>query len=124
MRSLAFGEASGMYGSRLRKTLLKGLPGDGGGGRDFSAGGGLTPAAVAEKKIEWARPVPKAPEEPWDSRGPILRTWRPFSIHFGSFLGFGAIWGRTPHYLRLQHWHSTYIQLGHSTWAFSIGIQY
>ena len=37
-----------MYGSHLRKTLLKGLPG-GGGGRVFSAGG-VNPPAVAGKK--------------------------------------------------------------------------
>ena len=30
-------------------------------------------------------PVRKAPERPWDSFGPILEAWRPFSIHFGPF---------------------------------------
>ena len=86
---------------------------------------GVTPPAVAEKKIEWARPVPKAPEEPWDSCGPILRNWRPFSTNFEPFWGFWA----GPPYLRLQHWHSTLafnigIQHWHSTLAFNIGIQH
>ena len=114
-----------MYGNHLRKTLLKGLPG-GGGGRVFSAGEGLTPPSGGrKKKIEWARLVPKAPEEPWDSRGPILRTWRPFSTHFGPFVGFWV----GPPYLRLQHWHSTSafdigIRHWHSALAFNIDIQH
>ena len=91
----------------------------------FRLGGVNPPSGGRKKKIEWARPVPKAPEEPWDSRGPILRTWRPFSTHFGSFLG---IWAGLL-YLRLQHWYSTSafnigIQHRHSTSTFNFGVQH
>ena len=87
--SVSFGLRTGpkMYGSYLRKTLLKDLPG-GGGGRVFSAGGINHPSGGRKKKNEWARPVPKAAEEPWDSCRPILGTSRPFSNRFGPFWGF------------------------------------
>ena len=44
-------------------------------------------------------PVPEARERPCDSFGRILRPWRPFWTHFGSFL---MTLGQTD-FLRLEH---------------------